>query len=148
MKICLACSAGGHLDEILQLRPFFSKHEYFFITFRRADTESLAKNEKIHFLERPARNPITTLLDFFSALKILKNENPDVIISTGADVAVPVCYAAKILWKKIIFIESFCRPYQPSISGRLVYPIADLFIIQWKALQKFYPRAKFGGSIF
>ena len=75
MKICLACSAGGHLDEILQLRPFFSKHKYFFISFRRADTESLVKKEKIYFLERPARNPITTIIDFFRALKILQNEN-------------------------------------------------------------------------
>ena len=89
-----------------------------------------------------------TIADFFRALKILMREKPDAVIATGADVTVPVCYAAKLLGKKVIFSESFCRPYSASISGRLVYPIADLFIIQWKELGKFYPKAVYGGSIF
>lgn len=148
MKLCLACSAGGHLDEMLQLEPLYKNYGHFFITFSRQDSESALKNEKVYFIPRPARNPFTTIADFFRALKILLKEKPDAVIATGADVTVPICYAAKLLGKKVIFSESFCRPYSPSISGRLVYPIADLFIIQWKDLAKFYPKAVYGGSIF
>jgi UDP-N-acetylglucosamine:LPS N-acetylglucosamine transferase len=148
MKICLACSAGGHLSEMLQLRDFYSKHGHFFITFKRADTESLAKNEKVFFIERPGRNPINTIKSFIQGWKIISREKPDIVISTGADVALGVCYAAKLHGKKVIFIESFCRPYTPGWTGRLVYPIADLFIVQWQDVKKYYKKAIYGGSIF
>ncbi|MBS3061346.1 MAG: polysaccharide biosynthesis protein [Candidatus Diapherotrites archaeon] len=147
-KICLACSAGGHLQEMLQLAPFYSKFDHFFLTFSRKDSDSLAKTEKVAFATRPARNPISTLACIKESFEIFHREKPDVVIATGADVSVPMCFIAKLYGKKVVFIESFCRPLKPGISGRLVYPIADLFIYQWKALAKYYPKGKFGGSIF
>lgn len=148
MRLCLASSAGGHLQEMLQLEPFFKKFDYFFVTFRRKDTESLGAKHLVFFVERPARNPFSTLKCVWQSLQILLREKPDAVIATGADVSVPICFLAKLAGKKVVFIESFCRPVKPGISGRLVYPIADLFIYQWKELEKFYPRGKFGGSIF
>jgi len=147
-KICLACSAGGHLSEMLQIREFYSKREHFFITFKRADTESLAEKEKVFFIELPKRNPVATLKAFFQAVKILRKEKPNMIISTGADAGLVVCIAGKLLRKKIVFIESFCRPIKPGISGKIAYLFADLFIYQWKDLEKFYPKGVYGGSIF
>ena len=147
-KILLACSAGGHLAEMRQLAPFYSKYPHVFITFKRPDTEDLAKNETVFFVERPARNPIATLRCIGQTWKILRREKPDMVIATGADVSVPACLLAKIMGKKIVFIESFCRPVRPGISGRIVYRFADLFIYQWKALAKFYPKGIYGGSIF
>jgi len=147
-KICLTCSAGGHLTEMLQLEEFYKKKEHFFITFKRADTESLVKKEKVFFIELPGRNPIATIKSFFQALKILKKEKPDIIVSTGADAGLVVCIAGKLLGKKIIFIESFCRPTKPGLSGKIAYYFADLFIYQWKELEEFYPKGVFGGSIF
>jgi len=147
-KICLACSAGGHLAEMLQLKDFYGNKEHFFITFKRKDTESLAKKEKVFFTELPKRNPIATIKSFFQSLKILKKENPKVIISTGADVGLVVCLAGKLLGKKIIFIESFCRPLEPGLSGKIAYLFSDLFIYQWKELERFYPKGVYGGSIF
>lgn len=148
LKVCLACSAGGHLTEMLQLKEFYEKHEHFFITFKRADSESLAKSEKVFFIERPARNAFKTVKAFVQAWKILKREKPKLIVSTGADVAVPVCIAGKLQGRKIIFIESFCRPFKPGLSGRIAYNFADLFIYQWKEVGIHYPKGVFGGSIF
>ena len=148
MKVCLTCSAGGHLSEILNLKPFYSKHEHYFVSFEREDSKSLAKEEKVFFVERPARNPIAFLKNFYQSWKILNREQPDLIISTGADVAFSTCLLGKLSGKKVIYIESFCRPFKPSITGRLVYYFADLFIVQWKQVWKYYPKAKFGGPIF
>ena len=148
MKICLACSAGGHLSEMLQLREFYSGKDHFFITFRRADSESLASKEKVFLAELPGRNPVATIKCFFECISILRKQNPQAIISTGADLGLVACIAGKLLGKKIIFIESFCRPLGPGISGRIAYLFADLFIYQWKDLEKFYPRGIYGGSIF
>ncbi|MCR4368734.1 MAG: UDP-N-acetylglucosamine transferase subunit ALG14 [archaeon] len=147
-KICLTCSAGGHLTEMLQLREFYERREHFFVTFKRADTQSLAKKERVFFVDLPRRNPISTISAFLKGVSILRKERPDLVVSTGADVGLLVCIAAKLLGKKVVFIESFCRPTKPGISGRIAYHFADLFIYQWKELEKFYPRGVFGGSIF
>ncbi len=147
-KICLVCSSGGHLKEMLQLKTFYKKHSYYFVTFNREDGKSLAKKEKTFFVECPARNPLKFFQNFFQSLKILLKEKPEIIISTGADAALATCYLGKLLGAKIIYIESFCRPIKPSITGKIVYPIADLFVYQWKELKKSYPKGKYGGSIF
>ncbi len=148
MKICLACSAGGHLNEMLQLKKIYSKHKHYFLTFKRTDTESLSKKEKIYFTKRPGRNIINFLINFYQSLKIFLKEKPDLIISTGADVTLNTCIIGKIFGKKIIFIESFCRTNTPSITGKICYLFSDLFIVQWKEMMKIYPKAKYGGSIF
>jgi beta-1,4-N-acetylglucosaminyltransferase len=147
-KICLVASAGGHLKEIVQLKKFYSKYEHYFVTLAREDGKSLARKEKTYFVECPARNPLRFALNFVQSFKILLKEKPDIVISTGADTALATCYLAKLFGKKIIYIESFCRPSRPSITGKMVYPIANLFIYQWEEVGQYYPKGKFGGSIF
>lgn len=149
IKLCLTCSAGGHLTELSQIGECYSKYRRFFITFKREDTKELAKQERVYFVEDPSRNPINLIKCLFQTFSILKKERPNVIISTGAGVAVPTCFLGKFLFKsKIIFIESFCRIKEPSLSGKLIYPISDLFLVQWKNLLKFYgKKAIYRGSV-
>ncbi len=147
MKICIACSSGGHLTEILQLKEVYEKREHFFLTFERANTHELAKRKKVYFVTDPKRNPLLFLITLFQSLNIFLNEKPDVILSTGAGVAVPICYIAKFFGKKIIFFESFCKTQKPGFASKIIYPIADLFFVQWPEMQKYYPKAKLG-SVF
>lgn len=152
IKICLACSLGGHLSEIMQLEPIYSQYNYFFLTEFSSITKELGKQEKIYFIEQIHRKEkkllIHVLKSGWKTFGVLWKEKPDVIISTGAIAAIPACFIGKILRKKIIFIESFARTQKPSLSGKVVYPLADLFIVQWEPLLAFYPKAKMGGSIF
>ena len=85
---------------------------------------------------------------FKSALKILKKEKPDFVITTGALIAFPFCIFAKLRGTKIIYIESFARVNNQSLTGNLVYTFSDLFFVQWEPLLKFYPKAKYVGGIF
>lgn len=107
----------------------------------------MLQNEKVYFIADPKRNPKKLLQNFNQSIKILRKENPDIIFSTGAAAAVPICYAAKLLGKKLIFVETIAAVNKPSLSGRVVYPIADLFVVQWKSLIKNYKRAVYGGSL-
>ena len=59
-----------------------------------------------------------------------------------------MCYIGKIFGSKIIFIETFANRNSKTLSGRLVYPIADLFLVQWEEMLKLYPKAKLGGWIY
>ena len=148
-KLCLICSAGGHLAEMSHLKKCYSKYPRFFITFERVDTKNLSKKERVYFIEDPGRSPIKFIRSLFQGFDVLKKERPDVMLSTGAGVAVGPCYMAKIFLKsKVIFLESFCRTEAPSLSGRLMYPVSDLFFVQWKNLLRNYgKKAIYRGAI-
>ena len=152
MKICLSCSVGGHLTQMRQLSKFYENHDYFFITEDSLITQKISKLEKMYLVRLLNRKKIEIILTFFenawNTLRILRKEKPDIIISTGALSSVPCCLLGKLRGSKIIFIESFAKINSPTITGRIVYKIADLFIVQWEEMLRFYPKAKFGGSIY
>lgn len=148
IKICLTCSAGGHRSQILQLENIYKKYNHFFLTFKERTTISLIKNNRVYFVANPRRNPIKLVMALFQSILVFLKEKPNVIISTGAGVTIPICYLAKLFDKNVIYIESFSRVTEPSIAGRIAYPISDLFIVQWKPLLNFYKKAIYGGPIF
>jgi len=149
MKVCIVCSAGGHLVEVLLLYDAYKKYEKFFITFKREDSLELVKKERVYFVEDPSRDIKKFIKCAFQTFRVMFKEKPNIIISTGAGVAIPTCYIGKFLLKsKIIFIESLCRITKPSLSGKLIYPISDLFFVQWKNLLKYYgSKAVYRGAI-
>ena len=73
---------------------------------------------------------------------------PKVIVTTGTHTAVPMCYIGKLFRRKIIFIETFANSSSKTLAGKLVYPIADVFVVQWEKMLELYPKAIFGGWIY
>lgn len=49
---------------------------------------------------------------------------------------------------KLIYIEVFDRIDKPTMTGKMVYPITDKFVVQWEEQKKVYPKAINLGSIF
>ena len=80
--------------------------------------------------------------------KILHKEKPDLIISSGAAVAVPYFYLGKIRGAKTVYIEVFDRIDKSTLTGKLVYPVTDKFIVQWDEMKHVYKKAINLGSIF
>lgn len=149
MKICLVGSSGGHLAHLNLLKPFWSKEERFWVTFDKEDARSILKNEKFYPCHFPTNRNLKNLIkNTFLAIKILKKERPDIIISSGAAVAVPFFYIGKLFGSKTVYIEVFDRIDKPTVSGKLVYPVTDKFIVQWEEMKKVYPKAINLGSIF
>ena len=140
MKVCLVGSSGGHLTHLYLLKPFWKDKARFWVTFDKEDARSILSDEVVY----PCYYPTNTFL----AYKILKKERPDVIISSGAAVAVPFFYLGKIFGGKTVYIEVFDRIDAPTVTGKLVYPVADRFIVQWEEMKKVYPKAINLGGIF
>lgn len=149
MKLCLVCSHGGHLTQMMRLLDAFKGHRYFFVTFKSDTVSDLKCAYFIKFEGWDIKGKILLIKTFFAAFKILTKERPDIIITTGAgEIAVPFCYIGKLLGIRIIFIETFSRINTPSAAGRIIYPIADLFLIQWKSLfDKYGRKAKYWGQV-
>ncbi|MDM0859156.1 PssD/Cps14F family polysaccharide biosynthesis glycosyltransferase [Clostridium perfringens] len=149
MKICLVGSSGGHLTHLYLLKDFWEKYDRFWVTFNKVDSNSLLEKERKYWCYFPTnRNIINLIKNTFLAIKILKKEKPDVIISSGAAVAVPFFYIGKIFKAKTIYIEVYDRIELPTLTGKLVYPVTDKFILQWEEQKKFYNKGvNIGGII-
>ena len=149
MKVCFVTSSGGHLTHLMQLKEWWKNKERFWVTFDKADSRTILKDEKKYWCYFPTNRNIKNLIrNNFLAFKILRKEKPDVIVSTGAAAAIPFFYLGKLFGIKVVYIEVYDRIDNPTITGKLVYPISDLFIIQWEEQRKFYPKAEFLGGIF
>ncbi len=149
MKICMVGSSGGHLTHLYMLKPFWKGKERFWVTFDKEDARSLLQGEKLYFCHYPTNRSLKALLlNTRFAWKLIRREKPDLIISSGAAVAVPFFYIGKLMGAKLIYIEVFDRIDKPTMTGKMVYPITDRFIVQWEELKKVYPKALNLGSIF
>lgn len=154
-KLLFVSSTGGHLKELLQLDPLFEKYEYHIVTEKTKSNSSLKDvyNDKISYLAYGTKKHLFSYLFIFSfnwikSLIIFLKFKPDFIITTGSHTAIPMCYIAKLFRKKVIYIETFANIYTKTVAGRIAYPIADLFIVQWESMLKLYPKAICGGWIF
>ena len=88
------------------------------------------------------------LFNFFKSLGIFLKTKPKVIVTTGTHTAVPMCYIAKLFGAKIIWIETFANRNTKTLAGRLVYPIATTFVVQWEEMKKLYSKAEYWGWIY
>lgn len=150
-KACFIASSGGHWEELMCLKEIADECDTFYVTEEggQAKEANVKKIYTLHQINRHEKNFLIHFAKLFKiALNILKKEKPDFIITTGALIAFPFCVFAKIQGIKIIYIESFARINNQSLTGKLVYPFADLFLVQWESLLKFYPKAKYVGGIF
>ncbi|MEL6231810.1 MAG: PssD/Cps14F family polysaccharide biosynthesis glycosyltransferase [Cyanobacteria bacterium J06636_28] len=147
MKLALVCTSGGHFSTMKSLRTFWQDHERIWITHPDADTKSLEKwGETVYWLPYQAPRKVTDLVRNLPAtVRILRDESPDLVISTGASIAVNFGFVAKLLNMRFVFVESISRSQDLSLSGKLVYPICDEMYVQWADLCKRYPKARFQG---
>jgi len=148
LRVCVAFSSGGHYMETMQLMDTLKEFDTFYVTVFAPTTRDLPKT---YYLKDSAIGVLRSMiLNSFISLKVILKEKPHVVLTTGAEIVIPLCYLCKILFRtKIIFLETFARITSPSFTGKMVYPIADLFIVQWPSLLKFYgAKAKYIGRVF
>lgn len=149
MKVALVGSSGGHLTHLNLLKDFWRDQDRFWVTFDKDDANSILLNERRYNAYYPTNRNLKNLLkNTILAIKVLRKEKPDLIISSGAAVAVPFFYFGKLFGAKTIYIEVFDRIDHPTVTGRLVYPVTDKFIVQWPQMKKVYPKAVDLGGIF
>lgn len=149
MKICFITSSGGHLTHLIQLKEWWKDKERFWVTFEKEDSKSILKDEKKYWCYFPTNRNIKNLIkNTFLAVKILFKEKPDLIVSTGAAPAIPFFYLGKLFGAKVVYIEVYDRIEKPTITGKVVYPISDLFVLQWEEQKKFYPKGQVLEGLF
>jgi len=155
IKILAILGKGGHTTQMLRLLEKMPKdYEYSYVICYEDPISEKKVDGMVYKVNMPSGERdsnfmkiVRTLRTIFQAAIALIKDNPHVVITAGPGVGAIFSYIGKLLGKKVIFIESWARVYSRSDSGKVVYPIADLFFVQWKEMEKLYPNAIYAGRI-
>lgn len=151
VKLCLVSSSGGHLEQLMRLAPLLERYEGFFVT-EETDYDvgfGAATVFRIPSINRTDAGFAGKLVrGFAAAARLLRQEGPSVIISTGALSALPLLVVGKLRGCRIIYVESFAKVTEPTLTGKVAYRLADQFYVQWEPLLSCYPKALYRGGIY
>lgn len=147
-RALLVCSPGGHLLQLLCLAPAWEGFETTWVTLRAADSDYLLRDERVLHGRGPTNRSLRALLSNLRlAWRVVRRERPDAILSSGAALAVPFFLIGKLHGARLVYVESLTRTDSLSLAGRLVYPLADAFFVQWPEAGRGRRRARFAGRL-
>lgn len=157
LNVLYILGSGGHTSQMILLSKDLKDAFNYFYIIQNDDSLSSKKiiypgkkiyvNRNAGFMDSKSFALLKTIPLFFKALKIIKKNKINVVISAGPGISIPFFYAGKVLNKKLIFIESWSRVTTKSLTGKVIYPLCDLFFVQWKENLKNYPKALYRGKL-
>ena len=151
LKICFAASSGGHYEQIMMLKPLMEDYDSFVITEETRYKLKTIENKTYYLRQVNRKEKIfvwNMLKNIWTSIGIYKKEKPDVVICTGVLAMIPICLIAKLMGKKLIYIESYAKVTSPTMTGRFLYRFADRFYVQWESMLECYPKAIYLGGIY
>ena len=160
-KLLVVTDRGGHLHDALRLMGQMEICPNFLVTTEGPDVDYLKKNPELKAAEvftvpqsffwigkKRVWSPFRFLKLFFKSLHIVLRTRPDIVISTGATNVVYTCLIAKLFGSTLVHVENLAQVKNASVTGRILYPFADHFFVQWKdLLDQYGPKAQFAGWV-
>lgn len=146
-RVLLVCSPGGHLAQMLCLEESWRNLDRAWVTLESLDSDHLLEHERVVIANGPTNRSVLALLaNLRLAWQVVRRERPDAILSTGAALAVPFFLIGKLYGAKLVFVESLTRTRKLSLTGRLVYPLADVCFVQWPDAAR-RAKTRFAGNL-
>lgn len=141
-------SSGGHLAQLLVLASLWRPADRHWVTFETTDAESILAAESIDWAFFPTTRNVPNLVrNTGLAWKVLRQQRPDVVISTGAGVALPFFVLARLMRVPTVYVEVYDRIDSATLTGRLCRPFTSLFLVQWEEQKVFYKNAVVIGGL-
>lgn len=172
--VMVVLGSGGHTTEMLRMLEGLDGDRFSPRHYVVADTDRIS-SDKAHAHEASRTAPSsytvhviprsrevgqsyvsslwTTGIATLSAARLFARVMPDVLICNGPGTCIPLCMCAWLLRfvgvhdTTIVFVESFARVESLSLTGRLLYRVADTFHVQWQQLYARYPLATYRGFL-
>jgi beta-1,4-N-acetylglucosaminyltransferase len=147
--VLLVSSCGGHLLQLVALRDSWVDFSRAWVTFDKSDSRSLLAGERVFYAHGPTnRNAKNLVRNLAVAWRVVGELRPRIVITTGAGIAVPFAWVARLRGAKVVYVESLSRIEGPSLTYRLIAPIAARLYVQWPELAEKLPRSRFSGNVF
>jgi beta-1,4-N-acetylglucosaminyltransferase len=154
VDVLLVCSTGGHLLQLLALREVWEATPHAWVTFDKTDARTLLRDEQVVYAFGPTNRSFgllairNTVRNLVLAWRVTRRLRPRVVLTTGAGVAVPFAWVGRLRRARVVYVESFTRIDEPSLSCRLIAPVADRIYGQWPELTGAVRKARYAGNVF
>jgi UDP-N-acetylglucosamine:LPS N-acetylglucosamine transferase len=147
-RALLVGSSGGHLAQLLALAPLWSRDQRHWVTFDTADAVSQLVAEDVTWAYHPTTRNVPNLMrNTALAKRVLAEQRPDVIVSTGAAVAYPFFLMGRARKIPTVYVEVYDRIDSRTVTGRLCRPLSTLFCVQWEEQRRLYPGSVLVGPL-
>lgn len=148
VDVLLVCHSGGHLVQLASLQRAWEGYNTAWVTDDSSDAHSLLRGERVYYGFGPAARSGTNLLrNIRLARRLIAELKPRIVVSTGAAMCVPFAWVARLCGVKVFYIESVTRIDSPSLTCRLVRPVASRLYVQWPDLAKRVRGSIYVGSV-
>jgi UDP-N-acetylglucosamine transferase subunit ALG13 len=145
--VLVVCSSGGHLFDAVAIAPAWRERTRAWVSFDKADVRSLLAGERLFVAHGPTNRNIPNLLrNLRLAWRVVAETRPRVVVTTGAGVAVPFAWVARLRGAKVVYVECAGRVDRPSLSGSMIAPVASHVLAQWPELARAWGRARYAGN--
>jgi beta-1,4-N-acetylglucosaminyltransferase len=149
VDLLLVCSSGGHLLQLCALREAWEGLDRAWVSFDKSDVRSLLAGERVVHAHGPTNRSLGNLLrNGALAIRLVRELRPRAVLTTGAGVAVPFAWVARLYGARVVYVESMTRIEGPSLSMRQIAPVASRLYVQWPELAPRVRRARFAGRVF
>jgi UDP-N-acetylglucosamine:LPS N-acetylglucosamine transferase len=147
-RALLVGSSGGHLAQLVTLADLWHRDDRSWTTFDTADAQSILAEEDVDWAFHPTTRNIPNLLrNAVLAWRVLGRRRPDVVVSTGAGVALPFFVFARLRRIPTVYVEVYDRIDSATLTGRLCRPFTSLFLVQWDEQRAFYKNSVVVGHL-
>lgn len=151
VDVLLVCSSGGHLFQLHSMRAAWEDFSRAWVvaSYEKSDVRSLLRDEQVFFSYIPtARSAKNLVRNCLLARRLLSSLRPRIILTNGAAVGVPFAWVGRLRGARVVYVESLARMDRPSLSCRLIGPVADRVYVQWPELLRTVPKARYAGTVF
>lgn len=147
-RVLLVGSSGGHLAQLVSLESWWRDRDRHWVMFPTPDAQDLLADEQVTWAHHPTTRNLPNLVrNLLLAVRLVPRIRPDLVVSTGAGVAVPFFVVAKMLRIKTAYIEVFDRMDSLTLTARLCRPFTDLLCAQWEEQRRFMPDSEVIGRL-
>jgi hypothetical protein len=134
-KLLAVASIGGHWIQLLRIIPPSTPEFGIIYLSTHPKCATMVEGRPYYTITDFNRWDFYKLIPvFFQALRIIRKENPDLVVTTGAAPGLIALLAAKLLGKKTIWIDSIANAQHLSFSGRIASKFVSQIYTQWEML--------------
>ena len=147
-RVMMVGSAGGHLAQLMQLEPWYRRFAVRWITFDMPDAVGHLRGADVVWAHHPTTRNVRNLLrNSLLALRQVRSFRPDLVVSSGAGVAVPFFWIGKLFGARTVYVEVIDRIETRTVTARLVSPVTDLLVAQDPAQLELLPGSHLIGAL-
>lgn len=130
-KVLAVASQGGHLIQLLRLKPVFDRFQTSYVSNCYRDGMG---DDFTQVTDANGDEKLKLVVLFAQMFWIMLTKRPDVVISSGAAPGFFAVMLGKLFGAKTIWIDSIANAEELSLSGKKVGPFADMWLTQWPNL--------------